>query len=101
MSVIHLNSENFDSVVNSDKPVMVDFWAPWCGPCRMLGPTIEAVAKEVGNKAVVCKVDVDENPELAQRFSITAIPTIVFFKKGKHTSITGMTSKDALIAKLL
>ena len=66
MSVKHLTSQDFDSTINSDKPVLVDFWATWCGPCRMLGPTIDALANEVGDSALVCKLDVDQSPEIAE-----------------------------------
>ena len=71
MSVKHLTSQDFDSTINSDKPVLVDFWATWCGPCRMLGPTIDALANEVGDSALVCKLDVDQSPEIAERFGIS------------------------------
>ncbi len=100
MALIHLTSENFDSVINSEKPVMVDFWAQWCGPCRMFGPTVDALANEVGDTAVVCKLDVDEAPEIAERYSITAVPTVLFFKKGKQVDACGMSSKDVLKTKL-
>ena len=101
MATIHLNSDNFDSVVNSDKPVLVDFFATWCGPCKMLAPTIEALANDVGNSAFVCKLDVDEAPEIAEKFGINAVPTIIFFKNGQKVGISGMASKDVLKAKLL
>ncbi len=100
MALIHLTSDNFESVVNSSKPVLVDFWAPWCGPCRMLGPTIDALAEEVGDSAVICKLDVDQAPEIAQRFSVNAVPTILFFKNGERVGVCGMTSKDELKARL-
>ncbi len=98
--VQHLNSSNFDAVISLDKPVLVDFWAPWCGPCKMLAPTIDALADEMGDSAAVCKVNVDESPELAQRFGIHSIPTIIFFRKGERVGAAGMTTKDALKAKL-
>ncbi len=100
MAVIHLTSENFDSTINSTKPVMVDFWAQWCGPCRMFGPTVEELANEVGDEALICKLDVDEAPEIAERFSISAVPTVLFFKNGKPVAASGMMSTDALKAKL-
>ncbi len=100
MSVKHLTSQDFDSTINSDKPVLVDFWATWCGPCRMLGPTIDALANEVGDSALVCKLDVDQSPEIAERFGINAVPTILFFKKGKMVGMSGMATKDALLARL-
>ena len=98
--VIHLNSDNFDKTINSDKPVLVDFWATWCGPCRMLGPTIEALAEEMGDKALVCKLDVDQSPEIADNFGITAVPTLIFFRKGQKIGTCHMASKDELKAKL-
>ncbi len=100
MPVLHLNSSNFDSTISSPKPVLVDFWAPWCGPCRMLGPTIDALAEEVGDSALVCKVDVDQSPEIAQKFGVNQIPTIIFFKNGERVGAAGMSSKDSLLAKL-
>lgn len=98
--VLHLNSSNFDAAVASAKPVLVDFWAPWCGPCRMLSPTIDELAETVGDKAVICKVNVDEAPDIAQKFGVNQIPTIIFFKKGERIGVSGMATKDALIAKL-
>ncbi len=98
--VQHLNSSNFDSAISADKPVLVDFWAPWCGPCKMLGPTIDLLAEEVGDWASICKLNVDESPDIAQRFSVNAIPTIIFFRKGQRVGVSGMATKDALKAKL-
>ena len=100
MPVKHLNSSNFDSTIAEDKPVLVDFWAPWCGPCRMLGPTIDALAEEMGDKAVICKVNVDESPELASKFGINQIPTILFFRKSQRVGASGPASKEALKEKL-
>ena len=100
MALIHLTSENFDRVINTTKPVLVDFWAPWCGPCKMLGPTIDALAEEIGDSAVICKLDVDVAPDIAQRFSVNAVPTILFFKNGERVGACGMTSKDDLKARL-
>jgi len=81
---IQLTDANFEQeVVKSGTPVLVDFWAPWCGPCRMIGPVIEELAKEYDGRIKVCKLNTDENPETASRFQISAIPTILFFKGGK------------------
>ncbi len=80
---MHLNSKSFDEVIAGDKPVLVDFWATWCGPCRMIAPVIEEVAAQFDGKAVVGKVDVDEEPALAQRFGVMSIPTLVVLKGGK------------------
>lgn len=98
--VKYLTSETFDAAIASDKPVLVDFWAPWCGPCRMLGPTIDELAETVGDSATICKVNVDDEPQLADRFGITQIPTIIFFKKSQQKGISGMATKDALLEKL-
>lgn len=98
--VIHLNSSNFDSTISSDKPVLVDFWAPWCGPCRMLGPTIDELADTVGDSALICKLNLDESPDIAQKYGVNQIPTIIFFKKSKMVGVSGTATKDALLAKL-
>lgn len=81
--VLHLTRETFDATLASSEPVLVDFWATWCGPCRMVGPVIEELAADYKGKAKVCKVDVDEQPELAQRFQVMTIPTVMVFKSGE------------------
>ena len=81
---LEVNDENFDDVVlKSDKPVIVDFWAEWCGPCRMIAPIIEDISKEYDGRALVTKCDVDSSPRVASKYSIRNIPTILFFKEGK------------------
>ena len=80
---LHLNSQSFEEVIAGEQPVLVDFWATWCGPCRMIAPVIEQVAAEFEGRAVVGKVDVDEEPGLAQRFGVMSIPTLVVRKDGK------------------
>lgn len=87
MNEITLNESNFEQeVLKSDKPVLVDFWATWCGPCRMLAPLISQLAIKYSDSIKVGKVDVDENPLLAQSFNISSIPTLIFFKDGKILS---------------
>ncbi|MCL2202295.1 MAG: thioredoxin [Oscillospiraceae bacterium] len=85
MSLLNLTAENFEETVGNGK-VLVDFWAQWCGPCRMLGPVIEEIAEEVGERAVVCKVDIEEESALAARFRVMSIPTVIVFDNGVEVS---------------
>lgn len=102
MSAISLNRGNFkDVVLNTDKPVLIDFWATWCGPCRMQTPIIEDLAEKMEGAAVVAKLNVDENPELAAQFSVMSIPTLVFVKDGRIVGRrTGVTSGAELLSIL-
>jgi len=84
MALQHFKTSEFDAAVNAAPLAMVDFWASWCGPCKMLSPTIEALAGQYDGKAVVGKVNVDEEPELARRFNVMNIPTVVFMKNGQE-----------------
>ncbi|MGI6669019.1 MAG: thioredoxin [Acetivibrionales bacterium] len=95
-NVVHLTKDNFDQVVlNSDKPVIVDFWASWCGPCRMVAPIMEQLAQEYNGKAVIGKVNVDEESDLAAKFRIMSIPTIILFKNGQAADkIIGVRPKS-------
>ena len=81
-------------------PVLVDFWAPWCGPCKMLAPALQELAEEYDNRLKVVKVNVDENPGLASRFDVMGIPTMILFKNGRLDSFTGAMSKQALADKV-
>ena len=97
-----LTDANFDEIVlKSDKPVIVDFWAEWCGPCRMVGPIVEEIGNEYEGKAMVGKVDVDNNPGVAAKFGIRNIPTILFFNKGEVVDKqVGAVPKQVLVSKL-
>ena len=97
---IELTSENFDATVNSGVS-LVDFWAPWCGPCRMIAPVIDELAEEFDGKANICKVNTDEQQELAMRFGIRSIPTILLMKDGEVVdTMIGASSKQAFADKL-
>ena len=97
---IELTSENFEATVNEGVS-LVDFWAPWCGPCRMIAPVIEELANDFDGKANICKINTDEQQELASKFGVTSIPTILFIKNGKVVdTMIGAASKQAFADKL-
>ncbi len=79
-----LTKENFDQIINGDKPVLVDFWATWCGPCKMVGPIIEELSEELKDEIVVAKLDVDQQQEIAVKYQVMSIPTLILFKDGKE-----------------
>ena len=101
MSAIHVNKNNFqEEVLSSDKPVLVDFWAPWCGPCRMVLPIIEEIAEENEDIKVV-KINVDEDPELANQFGVMTIPTLYVFKNGEAVNHrSGAMPKEQILAMI-
>lgn len=96
--MVEITEQNFEEqVLKSGKPVLVDFWAPWCAPCRMIAPTVEAVAKEYAERAVFGKINVDDNQDIAGRYNIRGIPTLLLFKNGQvQEQIVGATSKDVI-----
>jgi thioredoxin 1 len=103
-SIVTLTPENFRSeVLQSERPVLVDFWAEWCGPCKMLAPVLDELAAELGSAGKIAKVDIDSNRDLAVQFGIKSIPTLLFFKDGevKERVVGAATSKDALRQKLV
>ena len=94
-TVLEITEDNFDQLINSDTPTLVDFWAPWCGPCVALGPTIEKLAEDFDGKATVGKVNIDEHPQLAARFGVASIPTVVVFQGGNATdTMVGLRQYD-------
>jgi thioredoxin 1 len=98
--LIHLTDQNFEEIIkNSDVPVLVDFSASWCGPCKMLTPIVESLATDLAGRAKVCKIDIDEAPNTSQKMGVRGVPTVIAFKNGEKTgSLVGLTTKEKLRA---
>lgn len=102
MPELTITDANFETeVLKNKKPTLVDFWAPWCGPCQMMGPIITEVAKDMSGKATIGKLNVDENQATAEKYNVSSIPTIIFFKNGEEVErMIGVRSKEDLVKKL-
>jgi len=101
MAIVNVTDKDFSQVVEQSGSVLVDFWAPWCGPCKMIAPVLEEIDSEIGDKLKITKLNVDENPETASRFGVMSIPTLLVFKDGQVVDkIVGFQPKDALVGTL-
>jgi thioredoxin len=98
---VHVTDATFDGVVTSEQPVVIDFWAPWCGPCRAIAPVLEEIARELGDRVTIGKVNVDEQPALAGRFGVRSIPTLMFFKDGQpRDTVVGAVPKGEIVKRI-
>lgn len=98
---IEITDDNFDEIIATDKPVLIDFWAEWCGPCKMIGPVVEELAGDYNGKAVIGKIDVDANPNISAKYGIRSIPTLLVFKNGEIVDKqVGAVQKNVLVQKL-
>jgi thioredoxin 1 len=99
-ALVHVSDENFDEeILKADRPALVDFWAPWCGPCRVIGPTVEALAVQYRDQLKVAKVNIDDNPKTALIYSVMSVPTLILFKEGKVLdTLVGLVPKERLEA---
>ena len=97
-SIVHVTDDSFeDEVLNSTQPVLVDYWADWCGPCKMIAPVLDEIAKEYGDKVKIAKLNIDENPNTPPRYGIRGIPTLMLFREGEvHATKVGAVSKSQL-----
>ncbi|MCL6517333.1 thioredoxin [Alicyclobacillus sp.] len=101
MATVNVTDQNFASVIQGDKPVLVDFWAAWCGPCRMMAPVLEELSEEAGDRLVVAKLNVDENPRTAGAYGIMSIPTMILFRSGRPVKqLVGYMPKQHLVSQL-
>jgi thioredoxin 1 len=101
MAIVNITDHNFPQEVENAETVLVDFWAPWCGPCKMIAPILEEIDGEIGNKLKITKINVDDNPETAGKFGVMSIPTLLVFKNGQVVDkIVGFQPKDALLGTI-
>ncbi len=101
MAIVQATDRNFHEILNGDKPVLVDFWATWCGPCKMMAPVLEELANDTEGKLVVAKLDVDRNPGIAGQFGIMSIPTMIVFRQGRNVKqLVGYMPKNELMSQL-